>query len=83
MNVQTGEIRNFSEDQWTKVLETEPALAERLKDWVPVDESQMTLKQKADMQVSKHDSVSELGKLFTGNRAERRRQVKKSLRLLK
>jgi hypothetical protein len=42
---------------------------------ISVDAEQMTKKQKKTMQVSKHDSCSELGKIYTGNRKERRRQA--------
>lgn len=35
---------------------------------------QMTEKQRTDMQVSEYDNKSELGKIFTGCRADRRRE---------
>ena len=45
-------------------------------DFVEVDPDNMTKKQKKEMQVSKFDNKSELGKLFTMNRHERRKQAK-------
>ena len=41
---------------------------------VEVDMNMATDKQKEEMQVSKHDNRSELGKVFTGSRRERRAQ---------
>lgn len=52
MNIDTGEIRN---------KEDIPA-QEFLGKWIEVDENQMTEKQKKNMQVSKHDNKSPLGK---------------------
>lgn len=46
------------------------------EDFVEVDPNSMTNKQKKEMQVSKFDNKSELGKLFTMNRHERRKQAK-------
>ena len=42
---------------------------------VEILEEQMTARQKAEMQVSPFDNRSELGKVYTGNRKERRRQA--------
>lgn len=41
-----------------------------------VDPNTMTEKQKKTNRVSKHDNRSVLGQMFTGNRAERRKQEK-------
>ena len=71
MNIKTGEIKYF---------EPEDEIPE---DWIQIYEGQMTKKQRETLHVSKHDSVSELGKLFTGNRAERRKQAKEHKRKLK
>jgi hypothetical protein len=46
------------------------------EDFVEVDPNSMTNKQKKEMQVSKFDNKSELGKLFTMNRHERRKRAK-------
>lgn len=73
MNLNTGEIRNF-DDEEIKSLSDE---------WMELSEEDMTAKQKETMQVSKHDNKSKLGKMFTGNRAERRRQIKEARRILK
>ena len=61
MNRETGEIKRFAEN------EAVPDMFEMIQ------EEQMTDKQQVEMKVSKYDNKSELGKLFTGNRAERRR----------
>ena len=50
---------------------------------IPIDMNQATSKQKDEMKVSKYDSISTLGKLFTGARKERRlkaKQLKKQLK---
>lgn len=46
------------------------------KDIVPVNDSDMTQKQKETRQVSKYDNISTLGKLFTGCRKQRREEAK-------
>ena len=76
MNINTGEIRFIEAD---KVIDSDKPIV-LSSQWIPVDESQMTDKQKETMQVSKYDSGSELGKLFGANRAERRRQAKEERR---
>jgi hypothetical protein len=65
MNTDTGELKNF---------DTNEALMEAMKNepLVSVKESDMTSKQKKDMQVSKHDNKSKLGKKFTTARAKRK-----------
>ena len=50
---------------------------------VPIDMDKATSKQKAEMKVSKYDSISTLGKLFTGARKERRLNAKKLKKILK
>ena len=64
MDTRTGEIRYFREGE-----EVPP-------EYVEVTEPQMTASQKELMQVSKFDSRSELGQVFTGKRRERRRKMK-------
>ena len=64
MNTETGEIKRFTAED---VIPS---------NFIEIKEKQMTEKQKELMQVSKHDSLSILGRLFTGSRAERRRQAK-------
>lgn len=71
MNRETGEIRRFAEG------EDIPDLFQMIQD------EQMTDKQKVEMKVSKYDNKSELGKLFTGNRAERRRLERMARKELK
>lgn len=65
MNTETGELKYFDTDE---------ALMEALKNerFVPVDLDDITPKQKADMQVSKHDNKSKLGNKFTSARAKRK-----------
>lgn len=65
MNIETGEIKRFSDD--------EPFDHDK---FVKVQEELMTKIQKETEQVSKFDAKSELGKLFTGNRKERREREK-------
>jgi len=55
MNSETGRIMTRLEVE--ALSDTEKAKC------VPIDEQMMTLKQKLEMQVSPHDSKSELGKL--------------------
>jgi hypothetical protein len=64
MNTETGELRRFPEE----------LLKEMSKQWIPVKESDITEKQKANMQVSKKDNKSELGKIFTEHRKLSRKQ---------
>lgn len=68
MNVNTGEIRNMSQ------AEFEYMQANEIGDWTPLNLNYATDKQKEEMQVSKHDNNSKLGKQFTGNRRQRREQ---------
>jgi len=71
MNRETGEIKRFAENEAVPNM------------FYGIQEEQMTDKQKVEMAVSKYDNKSELGKIFTGNRAERRkleRMVKKELK---
>ena len=71
MNRETGEIKRFAEN------ESVPDMFEMIQ------EEQMTDKQKVKMAVSKYDNKSELGKLFTGNRAERRKLERMARKELK
>ena len=62
MNIETGEIRQFKEGE--KIP----------KEFVRIFEEQMTNLQKQNMQVSKFDNKSELGKLYTSHRKLTRKQ---------
>lgn len=77
-------FERYSEHDLSKLYEE---LNEEMVNWkdsvIPIDMDQATSKQKADMKVNKYDSVSVLGKLFTGARKERRlkaKQLKKQLK---
>lgn len=64
MNVETGEIVELKTGkEW---------LPGRM---VPVKDGDMTEKQKRTKQVSRHDTRSKLGMIFTGNRKERRKAL--------
>lgn len=56
MNQDTGELRNFKDDQ-------RPGFP-----WAPVDMADATEKQKREMKVSLQDHRSRLGKLLTARR---------------
>lgn len=68
MNVNTGELRFMNEQQFQDELKNE------FGDWKPINMDDATDKQKDEMQVSKHDNNSKLGKFFAGNRRQRRAQ---------
>lgn len=69
MNSETGEIKRFTEGEIIP------------DNFVPIkEEEQMTEKQKETMQVSKHDSKSELGQAMILNRATRRNMLKQQKR---
>jgi len=55
MNSETGQVMDFKEMQ--KLSKTEQAK------YIPIEEAAMTLKQQKNMQVSKFDNRSQLGKL--------------------
>jgi len=77
MDTRTGKIHEYSNND-----ELKKALSEN-EDLVKINNEDITAKQLENMQVSKHDSVSKLGKHFTGNRKERRRKAKEYKRKLK
>jgi hypothetical protein len=66
MNTETGEIKNFTQEQLQQLLNPEK--------WTEVDVKEITDKQKKEMQVSKFDNKSKLGKLFTHHRKLTRSQ---------
>ena len=68
MHVETGRVRVLCDGE-------EPD-----RDEVFVHLEQMTEKQMETYQVSKYDNRSELGKVFTGNRKQRREQEREYLR---
>jgi len=74
MNVDTGHLEYLTMAEFEQQA--------KLGAMVPVDMETATDKQKAEMQVSKHDNRSELGKIFTGNRRERRAQERAYKKLL-
>lgn len=77
MDTQTGKIHEFKDsEELKKALEENP-------DLISVEQHQLTAKQKLNKQVSKYDSVSELGRLFNGNRKERRKYAKRLKKKLK
>ena len=68
MDTRTGKIYvSESQEEMNKLLE-------EYADLKQIDIEDLTDKQKNKMQVSKYDNRSKLGKIFTGNRKERRRQ---------
>jgi len=72
MNIETGEIKRFGSDE---EFDHEK--------FVEIKEAFMTKLQQETEKVSKFDSQSELGKLFTGNRKERREREKLIKKLAK
>lgn len=66
MNVDTGHLEYLTMAEFEQQA--------KLGAMIPVDMETATKKQKEEMQVSKHDNRSELGKVFTGSRRERRAQ---------
>lgn len=66
MNVNTGHLEYLTMAEFEQQA--------KLGSMIPVDMETATEKQKQEMQVSKHDNRSELGKVFTGSRRERRAQ---------
>lgn len=73
MNTQTGEILDLQQ----RDLQNE-AIIQMIENGnlLPVDIEKATEKQRSEMQVSKYDNISFLGKMFTGNRKDRRKQAK-------
>lgn len=72
MNVETGKIFYSKKEEADEIMKKMIEKGEA----IPIEEKDMTEKQKETLQVSKYDSVSKLGKLFKGNRAERRKMAK-------
>lgn len=68
MNSETGEIKRFEKGEIIP------------DNFISIKEEQMTEKQKETMQVSKHDSKSELGQAMILNRATRRNMLKEQKR---
>lgn len=79
MNTDTGKLHDIlTEEDRLNFIE----LIEKGK-MVEVDPKDMTEKQRLEMQVSKHDVNSKLGKVFTGTRKERREKERKYKKGLK
>ena len=70
MNTETGSLLNQKGIELFKQEFGERFAGEIL---IPVDENEMTKKQKENMQVSKHDNKSVLGKKFTSVRFKKRK----------
>ena len=64
MDTRTGEIKYFEENK-------KPP-----EHYIKILQEQMTKKQSEEMQVSKFDNRSELGKIFTDKRKERKKKAK-------
>lgn len=60
MNANTGEIRDFTPEEFDKLSE----------DWIPVKQEEMTQKQKEEKMVSLKDHKSKLGVKLTRRRSE-------------
>ena len=75
MNTDTGKLYNFSKEDELKFRELLNG-----GNMVEVDQKDMTEKQKLEMQVSKFDNNSKLGKMFHGTRKERRKQERDFLK---
>ena len=75
MNTDTGELSYLTDEDMLN-------FSEMLKNgnMVEVDTKDMTEKQKQEMQVSKFDNNSKLGKMFYGTRKERRKQERAYLK---
>jgi hypothetical protein len=84
MNTDDGSIRELMNDdiRITGVKDKEDPNPIREND-IPVTREQMTPKQRVTMQVSKYDSISVLGRLYTGCRKDRRARAKELKRVLK
>lgn len=77
MDTKTGQIiKNVDTGAVQELLEKNKASEQDEKSYIRIKEDDMTDKQRATLQVSKYDSISKLGKLFTGCRKERRRKAK-------
>ena len=63
MDLRTGEIKEFSEEEFEKAKED-------FKHMIEITEKEMTEKQKLEKQVSLKDHKSNLGKLLTKKRKE-------------
>lgn len=73
MDTKTGKLEFLNQDDFNRLS----------GELIPIDMGLATEKQKLEMQISKHDNNSELGRIFTGSRRERREQernYKKSLK---
>ena len=76
MNLDTGEIKRFESDEARDAFMN--ALLDNAREkWTKIDAEDMTEKQAEEMQVSKHDTRSPLGKIYTSAR-KRRKAARKS-----
>ena len=66
MDTRTGEL--ITEEEMKRRVKS---LDKILSDYIPVEQAEMTPKQKASSKVSKHDNKSKLGKKFTAARHQR------------
>lgn len=83
MNTINGQLEYLDCDRSELLEKLYNENMEQTNPLIPIDMDQATSKQKDEMKVSKYDSISALGKLFTGARKERRlkaKQLKKKLK---
>ena len=83
MNTINGQLEYLDCDRSELLKKLYDENMEQNNPLIPIDMDQATSKQKDEMKVSKYDSISTLGKLFTGARKERRlkaKQLKKQLK---
>lgn len=71
MNVNTGKIVEMTEKEMLK------ALRDKAQDLIPINLADLTARQRRDMQVSKNDNRSKMGKCFKDIRAERKEIIKR------
>ena len=74
MNTETGLIKAMEGRLSLTQMIEKFGSKQGVPNMIPVDNNDMTLKQKEEMQVSKFDNKSILGKKFTGSRQVRRRK---------
>lgn len=71
MNVNTGKIVEMTEKEMLK------ALRDKAQDLIPINLADLTARQRREMQVSKKDNRSKMGKVFSNFRAEQKEIIKR------
>lgn len=71
MNVHTGKIVEMTGEEMVK------ALSDKAQGLIPINIADLTARQRRDMQVSKNDNRSKMGKYFRDIRAERKEIIKR------